>query len=1078
MKYIVLRLIAALEIILFLMACSGIPSVHAKSEILQWNQLTTPGFDVKRNDIVKSSEVNCFCISRDGNVMYSVNRAAPVSSTGEKALYKSTDKGIIWKDDPGKRLYESMSAAEKLNFHIWNISICPDNSNIIAAVTNSLAAAPEGVWISLDGGSNWNNTRISSASPISTIDIASDGVNFYIAAGTRSGTGTGLLYIFKMNGTGPWKVQPVTGDFMALKWSPNFKYDYTLTAVYTNNNGTYFNIGVFDAPSNLSNWNTIYGDNAPEITASGDSTSVKVVQMIGASLDLPQDFSGQAPGQRRAFISIDSTSVNSGIFRIDDFVVYWLMTATTLKRIASISYFGTYSSGKLLAGEVLGETSKAAAMTWFTDAPNTCPVTCWYQAVKPATGAAGTTSCGGLGYCNTQVSWSPDGNTAFAATSSTSVLTSGINWYLPYLTGKNYDESAFSRSNNNGESWNQISLIDTKIDYFSDIAPSARGNVIYLASSNNNTGCAGFDSVWKSSGTALNTSWERVLCKPTISENTSVQRNSAILQISGDSPDGQYLCYSATGSTYIYWSPDYGDYWITINALSGVQDIAPEDRNTLYTLDSRGIVQKMAFSGKSWYPISIANTGIESAYSIASAYTSYTPDNARGNIIVGGSGTGLSDAAYSTDGGRTFTAIPKLLPGRGNTVVIASASFSSDGSIIAINASGMYTYCIYSGTDTDWGESWGGRAYPSPVTSVALSRNSGYYFNTPGSTKTPAKPYVRWAAATSGLDKTVKLGSSDYPNRKIKISGGLENNEPVTLFTIDQRDYSLPVGGVWFYTDTLAWTGPVPTSPVSRTPVAFDTVSGRNGQIHITWKPLSLSRGYRVQIAKDGDFYQLIADIGGKSGGPYYSPANVDQPAIVVPPGGGEIKDNNANIWNIPSMESGHTYYWRIKVQDVFTGDSITSPWSWKESFTISNGFKVVSPCYGLQLLQPAPESCVICSPQPSFSWTIYPDTTSYQFQLADDAEFKAPIVSRESTVNAYQLSSSLNNNTTYFWRVRAVSPYPSDWSMIGAFTVKEAEISPLSDPIYSTPVWVWAVISLGALFAVIVLMLIILRNR
>ena len=67
--------------------------------------------------------------------------------------------------------------------------------------------------------------------------------------------------------------------------------------------------------------------------------------------------------------------VNHGIYRIDDNVVYTLMDNTNMpgKAIYSIAYWGTYASGKLLAGEMLGYTCTATVPVWFTDSPTVCP---------------------------------------------------------------------------------------------------------------------------------------------------------------------------------------------------------------------------------------------------------------------------------------------------------------------------------------------------------------------------------------------------------------------------------------------------------------------------------------------------------------------------------------------------------------------------------------------------------------------------------------------------------------------------------------------------------------------------------
>ena len=100
-----------------------------------------------------------------------------------------------------------------------------------------------------------------------------------------------------------------------------------------------------------------------------------------ADLELPSDFSGQAASLRRAYVSLDATAKalasteSDGIYRIDDTTVYVLMDTTTIvrKSIYSIAYFGTYASGKLLAGERIGFPCTATVPTWFTDSPTTCP---------------------------------------------------------------------------------------------------------------------------------------------------------------------------------------------------------------------------------------------------------------------------------------------------------------------------------------------------------------------------------------------------------------------------------------------------------------------------------------------------------------------------------------------------------------------------------------------------------------------------------------------------------------------------------------------------------------------------------
>ncbi|MCX6377581.1 MAG: hypothetical protein NTU88_16360 [Armatimonadetes bacterium] len=92
------------------------------------------------------------------------------------------------------------------------------------------------------------------------------------------------------------------------------------------------------------------------------------------------------------------------------------------KAIYSIAYFGTYASGKLLAGERFGFPCTATVPTWFTDSPTTCPIPCWYPALKPTTGAGNQLTGCAIGQQNgigaAQVGWNADGSLGYVGTGS------------------------------------------------------------------------------------------------------------------------------------------------------------------------------------------------------------------------------------------------------------------------------------------------------------------------------------------------------------------------------------------------------------------------------------------------------------------------------------------------------------------------------------------------------------------------------------------------------------------------------------------------------------------------------------
>jgi hypothetical protein len=1054
--------------------------VLADTVHLKWTRVGTPGDFPGRNDIVSPCEVDRIAIGSDGKTFYAVDIVDAGNTDGSNALYKSTDSGVSWSGIIGRNLYGSMTPAERANFRVWNIAVAPDDVNFIAVITNDgTGTLPRNVWFSRNGGAEWQDTHFPAADSISAIDVSINYGSRDITVGTRTGDGSGSVWILKAPNYNNWLNQDFTGDVLALKFSPNYNSDSTIAVVFSDATGTYFNAGIHDLDANATDWTAVYSGSPPEVALT-PGTSPKADQIIGADLGLPFDFTGRSLALRRCYVSSDDAGAtgSAGIYRIDDTVVYQLMSDPG-RRISSIAYFGNYASGKLLAGAVLGDPCSATVMTWFTDSPTTCPVPCWYPAMKPLTGAAGTDNCSGSGFGNAQLAWSPDGATAYAGTASSAALVPGAGWPVPYLTGEDLDESALSLSPNNGETWNQVALIDTRISRLVDIAPAPDCSVLYLASVSDNVGCSGFDSVWRSQNPEPGDSWERVLCAPTTDQACAAnQTDLAVLRLAGDKADGQTVFWAAVGTRNIMWSPDFGDYWTGISPSLPVQDLAAEDSKTLYVLSADGLVQKLSYSGKGWIPRTPVLTGLDSGHSIATAFTGTTPDNDEGQVIIGGSGTGSYDVSYSADSGATFTPIMVQLPTRGNTLVVASSGFDASGDIFAINTGGMYQWSVYYGGGTwsyplpekdKWSVLWGGSDWPTPVTTLAIARNGSFYFTD------AFGAYIRWCYAAAGLDPSVSFGTE--PTTSLRICGALFAGEPVTVWLTDQRPYSPPQGGVWEYVDDLSWNGPTPKSPVSNAAVKFDPKSGHAGELDLKWSAVSLARGYRIQIARDPDFTLEVADIGADFGGPFYVPPNLDAPALFVPPGGGTVRDSDNNTWKVPGLEAGHTYYWRVMVQDVATGDDIQSPWSWRELFTVQAGMPVSQPYYGLQLLAPD-NGCLGCPVSPaSFSWSPFKDTQKYRFVLAKDAAMTDVVVNTEVSGTAYSYDGVLDYGTTYFWRVEAVEPQPGDWSATFCFRTEPAPALPQpSNPHRPVPPWVWLIIAGG--LAVNVFLLVVLLRR
>jgi hypothetical protein len=232
--------------------------------------------------------------------------------------------------------------------------------------------------------------------------------------------------------------------------------------------------------------------------------------------------------------------------------------------------------------------------------------------------------------------------------------------------------------------------------------------------------------------------------------------------------------------------------------------------------------------------------------------------------------------------------------------------------------------------------------------------------------------------------------------------------------------------------------------------VGFDTVTGRNEQIDLTWQDYCYSSYYQVQIARDMDFALVIFDSRAMA------PAESTSPAFLFPPG---------------MLEAGRTYYWRVRTIGAATGQWSISPWSEARRIRVNAGYQQRSGYQGIQALSPV-NGCNGCPVKPvSFSWTGYPGTTRYRFLLAKDSQLQSIILEAFTTTTAYELTGSLEYSTSYFWQVIAAEPVPSDKSPTFTIFTEDAP-QPVKQQVPAStepPLWAWAVIAVAVVLITVV---------
>lgn len=277
-----------------------------------------------------------------------------------------------------------------------------------------------------------------------------------------------------------------------------------------------------------------------------------------------------------------------------------------------------------------------------------------------------------------------------------------------------------------------------------------------------------------------------------------------------------------------------------------------------------------------------------------------------------------------------------------------------------------------------------------------------------------------------------------------------DNNE--TSAPLPEDDTSTPDA------DTTATSGD--------TLVGSDPVSGQSQEVDLSWEDFCMSSEYQVQIAKDPGFTIIVVDTGTSDTAVYY-------------PAGGRARSPSAlTPWG--NLESGHTYYWRARARRAVTGQYMLSPWSEVKSFTVGSGLPASTSSYGLQSLYPNNSGSSFPTKPASFAWTPFKDTTKYRFVLAEDAAMTKVVEEAEVTTTAYDYDGQLEHGESYFWRVMALEPVPSDWSATFSFHTEAAPPVPPAPPAPpQTPHWAWVVIAIGlALLIVIIVLIFWMRRR
>ncbi|MGD0780439.1 MAG: hypothetical protein ABR954_06670 [Dehalococcoidales bacterium] len=898
MRHVVLIVLAELCALL-----APLPVQADDEHILEWAQVDKPG--ISGNIVVTPSEVNELAFG-SGSVIYALDTSA--NATKSSKVYKSVNGGSSWTD-----ITSSLISAGAV-LPATKIAAAPDTTGLVAVVTDD----GTGVYLSANGGGTWTNLGVPGlAGKIQAITISkkykyieTNTLVNEIAIGTAEWgdtTTTGQVWVYQYGITlTTWQNQNLTidpahigGEVSAIAYSPSYSRDKTIIVVASTSDSdvdagppvdyrsqTWLCLGYRDTDVGTTQWNNAVFTGYPvaigTLPSGGDGTGVS---SISSSIALPSNYSTSSTALMKLFVGYNrdpDTAFANDVYLINDTTVRRLdasnsgTTPPSAINISSIAYYGTTTSGKLLAGDENPFTSFNVQVRRTANPFDVFPT--WVLASLPPSGPG-----------NSKVSWSSDGNSAYCGTGQ--------------LPGVGLDESAFSISTDGGDNWQQISLIDTILK-LADIAVTPDSKTLFLTSYS----AFGPEGVWRSTliEEGIGVYWSRQL-----NMNTNSQR--IILRLSPNYTSDYTIYAFEPGGELLYISHDRGNSWKRRLTLGATIDGVAADADTFYVALPGGYVRRATNDGLIWGKLVFTGVDDINMLTITS----------NGTILVGGR---KGDVAYSNDGGASFTLINETI-GTGDVQVVGDVNYQDNGIIYAsTNASdsgiwrwrmGISTYWEQidkSITDLGTGQRIGGLTTGPEGTLYALRAEPAGGISR--SLNPAALDNIEFDITNKELPADVAFDSSAiFPHTLpyLKVSTNATENE---IWSIDTAHDT-----VYRFEDTLATNFPTLVSPVNMYEDMVNSVTGRAADIAFSWNAPSLKvTNYEIGIYTDAAC-TIPAQLC------FVASLYPNIPNISVVIGPYQSATSNQCLEYVP----GATYYWRVR-----TIGPLRSPWSEVHGFAIA----------------------------------------------------------------------------------------------------------------------------------------------
>ncbi len=566
-------------------------------------------------------------------------------------------------------------------------------------------------------------------------------------------------------------------------------------------------------------------------------------------------------------------------------------------------------------------------------------------------------------------------------------------------------DSALAISQDNANTWNQIGLIDTEISSIVDLAPSplhSQDQTLFMLTFD------GGHSLWRSFDDGA--SWERVLSS-TMAGVDSMKLVALSPQYGNDS-EVIFIAGSSSGSWAIWKSTNNGQRFTCYPAFD------PATR-TAIPIDTWAVVNDTtlfvgSYDGTHGLVYYTTNSGFFYSDGVPAGSQALnsmvlSPNYAQDGTLMIGNTNGW--VYWSQDNGISFKSLPphaNTPPLSGSVVVAFDHDFANNSISYAASSTadkGIHRLTI--GTDDDWESIDNTLPAGGQVSQLVVSSDGTMYASN--------------SKAGSGMERCLNPTYSLGPLFETITRGLSENATLSGLWQQGQRLWSIDTTNTELLTFTGSLTSPVTLrSPANKESGVGTVVDHSITNIMIDWETLSGATSYQWQIDYDTDLSTV--------------------------PDGFE-STTSASTSRLPALEPDTTYYWRVRATEP-----VLSPWSEKWSFTTSLDTEVIA----LKLETPEAGATGV-SIEPIFQWNAVAGADAYELLVSTEVNFENPEIVKVGNYalpsSAWQCSLNLDYETTYYWKVRAISPDTnSHWSAVGAFTTESPPTEITSTPEPSQP--------------------------